>query len=347
MTAPTLTQRQLQRAVLARQSLLERAPAATTVPSLLSGVAGLQTQYAPTAYIGLWSRLDGFQRDDLTNALSDRSVVQATLMRDTIHVVAAQDYWPLRLATIDTLRAWFLRLPDSPDERTMRAAAERVRTALDRHHRLPRKELVELAGEAGVHVGLWIGLVRAPPSGTWDRRRADVFAAAESWLGPPPELTVDEAKDHLVRRYLNGFGPASAKEIATFCSMRVSDVAGAAERVAERRWHADDGTVLLDLDGLPLPDADTAVPVRFLGNWEALLLVHARRALLIRKEDRPRIFTPKLPQSLPTFLVDGQVAGTWKYADDHVELDVWRQIDKRSTAEVRDEADRLADFHRS
>ena len=143
-----LTQRRLQRAVLARQHLLTRAT--TDIVAVVRDVCGLQTQYAPTAYVGLWSRLDGFQRADLTAALEQRSVVQATLVRNTIHVVAATDYWPHRLAVGDVMRRWFLRLPGHPTERTMRAAADRVHKALAGGGEVTRKELDRLASPARV-----------------------------------------------------------------------------------------------------------------------------------------------------------------------------------------------------
>ena len=347
VAAGVLTQRQLQRAVLARQGLLRRAPVGTPIVDIVRAVGGLQTQYAPTAYIGLWSRLAGFRRDDLTSALERRTVIQATLLRGTIHVVAADDYWPLRIAIGDVMRRWFLRTAGAPDERTMRAAAGRVRKALAGGAQVNRKELDRLAGQAGAnYVGMWVDLVRVPPSGTWERRRADRYALAEDWVGASPKLSVNDAREHLVRAYLTGFGPASVKEIASFCSMNVADIGEAAGRVVERRFHAEDGTVLLDLDGLPLPDAKTAAPVRFLGTWEAVLLVHARRALIIGEDDRPRIFATRIPQSLPTFLVDGRVAGTWKFVDGTVEVDPWTDLGASRRLRVEAEARALADFHR-
>ena len=342
-----MTRRRLQRAVLARQHLLQRASGATDVVTVVREVCGLQTQYAPTAYVGLWSRLAGFQRDDLTTALERRSVVQATLVRNTIHVVAATDYWPHRIAVRDVMQRWFLGLTGNPSERTMRAAGDRVRKALAGGAEVTRKELDKLASTAGgSYVGMWVDLVRVPPSGTWERRRADRYALAEEWIGAAPELTVDDARDHMVRCYLTGFGPASVKEIASFCSMNVGDVRGAAERVAKPRFQAEDGTVLLDLDELPVPDEGAAAPVRFLGTWEAILLAHARRADVIREEDRSRIFGTRMPQSLPTFLVDGQVAGTWKYVNGIVEIDCWRDMSATRRRQVAAEAEALAVFHR-
>ncbi len=111
MTGPTLSTRQINRAVLARQHLLTRAD--LDIPTTLQHVGGLQTQYAPSGYVGLWSRLAGFERDALTRALDDRSVVQATLMRCTIHMVAAADFWTICAGIRDSRRQWWLRIAKS------------------------------------------------------------------------------------------------------------------------------------------------------------------------------------------------------------------------------------------
>jgi hypothetical protein len=200
MTAErVLKPRELNRALLARQSLLERSAGA--IPKVLTQVGGLQAQYAPSMYIGLWSRMRDFHRDDLTRLIERRTVVQATLMRVTIHLVARGDYWPFALATREARRTWWLRArrgAESAEE--MGAAAERVRERLQAGDAIHRSELEELAGKGrAVGVGLWLDLVRVPPAGTWERRRADLFAAADAWIGPP-ELTEREGVERLLRR---------------------------------------------------------------------------------------------------------------------------------------------------
>ena len=148
-------------------------------------MGALQAQYAPSMYIGLWSRVAGFERDALTGRSSEREVVQATLMRVTIHLVSRADYWPLAVA--DPRRA-----PDAVAARDARAhradmaaAAETLRAALE-DGPLKRKEIEELIGKrVAPGIGLWVDMVRVPPSGTWERRRADLYGLAEDWLGPP------------------------------------------------------------------------------------------------------------------------------------------------------------------
>jgi hypothetical protein len=339
----TLTQRELNRALLARQLLLERAR--LSLPRALERMGGLQAQYAPSMYIGLCSRVEGFERDALTRALERRSVVQGTLLRSTIHLVSRADYWPFAVAAKEARRMWWLRARPEPfTDREMRAAARKVRAALG-DGALRRAELDDLVGKARAQgVGLWVDMVRAPPSGTWERRRADLYAAAEGWLGPP-DVDPDDALDHLVRRYLAAFGPASRDDVASFTGMRIGDVAPALERLTLRRFRSEDGEELLDLPRAPLPDPETPAPVRLLPTWDATLLVHARRTGILPEEHRPRIFNVRSPQSSPTFLVDGAVAGTWRYDDGRIALEPFERLDRATMRALREEADRMAALH--
>ena len=169
--------------------------------------------------------------------------------------------------------------------------------------------------------------MRVPPSGTWERRRADLYAPAEDWIGPPP--AAGDPAEHLVRRYLAGFGPASAKDVASFTGLPLQQVGAVLDRLELRRF---DGP-LFDLPRAPLPDPETPAPPRFLPTWDATLLVHARRTGLLPEEHRPKIFGIKTPQSFPTFLVDGQVAGTWKYERGRIELAPFGQARSPPTGE--------------
>jgi hypothetical protein len=186
--------------------------------------------------------------------------------------------------------------------------------------------------------------VRAPPSGTWERRRADLYALAESWIGAP-EVSVDDGVEHLVRRYLTAFGPATRPDIALYTGLPQRAIAPALERLRLRRFRGEGGEELLDLPRGPLPAPDTPAPVRFLPTWDATLLVHARRTGILPEEHRPRIFTSKNPHSLPTFLVDGAVAGTWRYEKGRIALEPFGRLDRGTERELREEAERLAEFH--
>lgn len=340
-----LTERELNRALLARQLLLERAMVA--LPEALELMGCLQAQYAPSMYIGLWSRVAGFRRGALTEALQDRTVVQGTLMRVTIHLVSQADYWPLALAVRDARRSLWLRATRhavSADELVAAAAVLRQRV---REGPLRRPEIDALVGrDKAIGVGLWEDFVRVPPSGTWERRRADLYAAAEDWLGPPPtNLTVEAATEHLVRRYLQGFGPATAADAADWGGLRTADVAALLDRLDVRTFADEDGRTLYDLPDAPLPDPATPAPVRFLPTWDASLLVHARRKGVIAEEHRPLVFNTKTPHSVCTFLVDGKVAGTWRYEKGEVRLAPFQPLSPAVTAEVQEEAEKLTAFH--
>jgi Winged helix DNA-binding domain len=338
----TLTQRELNRALLARQLLLERVR--LPIPRALERLGGIQDQYAPNAYIRLWSCLEGFRRDDLTRALERRSVVQGTLMRETIHVVSRRDYWPFAVAIRAAQREWFLRTrKPRPDERQLERKAAALRDLLadgPRRH----DELVEIAGHSWGFVGPWLELVRVPPSGTWEKRRAHLFQTAESWVGPE-DVREDEARDHLVRRYLAAYGPAAREDIGRWSHLSLAGLAPVLERLQLRRFRSESGEELLDVPRAPLPDPETPAPVRFLPTWDAILLVHARSTGVLPEEYRPRVFNTKMPQSIGTFLVDGVVAGTWKHDAGRVRWTAFARIDRGTAREVQDEAERLAAFY--
>jgi hypothetical protein len=225
---------------------------------------------------------------------------------------------------------------------------KRLRDRLRKKPIIDRKELSQVAGDSGRVNGLnvWLDLVRVPPSGTWEKRTANLFAAAEDWLGPPPAaLTVEQATAHLVTRYLEAYGPATVAEIANFAGLKPATITSALTHVKTRAFEAENGDRLVDLPKAPLPDPDTPAPVRFLPVWDATLLAHARRSLVIKEEDRTRVFNAKTPHSLNTFLVDGQVAGTWWLEKGSIGVDPFRTLSAKTTREVDAEAERLAAFH--
>ena len=338
----TLTQRELNRALLARQLLLERSR--LPIPRVLERIGGIQDQYAPNAYIRLWSCIEGFRRADLTRALERRTVVQATLMRGTIHIVSRRDYWPLAVAIRAPQRDWWLRVQNPrPHEADLERRAEKLRALLadgPRRH----DELVEVVGRSWELACPWVELVRVPPSGTWEKRRAHLFQTAERWVGPE-DVEVAPALDQLVRRYLGAFGPASRRDIALWAGVKPGDIAPALERLTLRRFRDESGGELLDVARAPLPAPETPAPVRFLPTWDAVLLVHARRTGVLPEEHRARIFSTKTPQSVATFLVDGAVAGTWRLDDGRIRWESFRRLDARIRSEVEEEAERLALLH--
>jgi hypothetical protein len=348
MAEPLLTTRGLNRALLARQLLLDRSTLGLT--EVIEQMGAIQTQYAPAGYIGLWSRMRDFARPMLTRALHERDVVQATLMRATIHMVSAADFWPMAVGVRRIRREWFEKIGRREIERVdTNAVPDAVRGELA-DGPLPMKQLTERLAARGFPptaarwAGTWVDLVRVPPSGTWERRRADHYGLADAWV-PPTGVTEEEGMQLLVRRYLGAFGPAPLRDIASWMGMNVGQMRHAADRLELRTLRDEAGAVLLDLPGAPLPDPETPAPPRFLAVWDAALLVHARRTLILPEEFRPLIFNTKTPHSHNTFLLDGQVAGTWRYEDGEISLSPLRPITTTERAALDDEAHRLTAFH--
>jgi hypothetical protein len=347
-----LTTRRLNRALLARQLLLERSR--LPLVKALERLAGLQMQYAPSAYIALWSRLDGFAHPDLTRALERRRVVQATLMRSTIHAVSAADYWPFAVAIRRERRLWWDRVHRRfLGDVDVAAADELVREALADGPRR-REELLDIvrplapSRPTALWNGLGLELVRVPPSGTWERRRADLYATAESWLGPPA-IEEPAALDHALARYLRGFGPARLVDAADWMGVRPTTLGESLERRRFRRFEDEEGRELLDVPRAPLPDEKVPAPVRFLPTWDTTLLVHARRTQILPERFRPLVFNTKTPHSVATFLVDGAVAGKWRVERTKrmatLRLEPFERLPRGARAELRAEGERLVRFH--
>jgi hypothetical protein len=341
----TLSQAELNRALLARQLLLDRE--ALAIPRALERMGGLQAQYAPSMYVGLWSRIESFERAALTDALEKRRVVQGTLQRATIHLVSKRDYWPFEVAVRDARReAWRKPAGRADSLKKLPGAARKLRSRLAEGP-ITRAEMDKLIGGGAQvinGVGMHVSLVRVPPSGTWDRRRADIYAAAEEWVGPP-DIDHADAVEHVVRRYLGGFGPAAVRDIADWAGLPAREIGRALEAMTTRDFEGPSGEKLVDLPRAPIPAGETPAPVRFLPVWDATLLVHARGKGILPEKYRPRIFNAKTPHSTNTFLVDGAVAGSWRYEKGRVKLSPFYRLDARARRELDAEAERLAAFH--
>ena len=350
MPEPVLSTRALNRALLDRQFLLTRSD--QPIEGVLESVGGLQTQYAPSGYIGLWSRMHGFERAQLTQALESRRVIQGTLMRATIHMVSAADYWPMEVAVRDARREWWLRAARSqiksvdPD-----GIAAAIRDELA-NGPLRQKELssrLTARGYDGPQSGINIlaDIVRVPPSGTWEQRRADLYGLAADWLPPPRQLTERDGVERLIRRYLRGFGPAAIPDVANWMGVNIGAVREVAAALELHSFRDVGGRALLDLPDAPLPDPETPVPARFLPVWDATLLVHARRTQILPEEFRSRVFNTRTPHSVNTVLLDGQVAGMWRHEKGAISIEPFRTLTKAERAAIDDEAPRLEAFHAS
>src|ERR671935_1022305 len=340
-----LTLRELNRALLARQLLLERRR--LSVPRAVERLCALQAQYSPSPYIALWSRLVGFRKEQLTRALEQRRVVKATLFRITLHIASARDY-PYFAAAF---------LP-AAQEMTPRVTAEKIAelsravNAAASNGPVTHEEVEAIASE-GLGGFRWrtrtlAPLVHLPPSGTWSHYGRAQLRAMEAVLGVELPSREDGA-ERLVRRYLAAFGPATREDLLRFAGLRVGDVRAGLERVGTVTYSDERGRVLFDLPRAPLPDGDTPAPVRFLPKWDSSLLAYAppERTRILPEKFRSTVIG-KNGDVLPTVLVDGFVAATWDLGTKRdLTIKPLRRLTKQERAEIDDEGERLIEFFRS
>jgi hypothetical protein len=333
-----LSRRELNRALLARQLLLERRrlPVARAVERLCA----LQAQYSPSPYIALWSRLPDFRKDAFTRALERREIVRATLMRITLHVVSASDY-PYFAA---------LWMP-ATQEMTPRLTPDKLAELSQRVYAAARKPVTHAEIEAIAAAdmgGRWrtrclAPLVHLPPAGTWKFHGRPQLLVMEEYLGDqlPPR---DDGAERLVRSYLAAFGPAMQSDLLRFAGMRVGDVRPGLERLQLRTFRDEGGRVLLDLPRAPLPAEETKAPVRFLPKWDHALLAYDDRTRILPKELQATVIR-KNGDVLPTFLVEGVVAGVWSIARAKdkatLRLEPFAPLPRKLRSELEDEGERL------
>jgi Winged helix DNA-binding domain len=351
----TLTLRELNRATLARQLLLRRHRVSVT--RAIDRTAGLQAQWPPSPYLGLWSRVDGFRPDDLVRAIQRRQVVKATLMRTTLHLVTARDYLAYagiyRASRIRALQRQLEALGEDADfaddgERLATFAAEKRRS---------RPELLALLGRPKLRIEdrmpwlVWYGLsahaglVSGPESSVWRSHTAGgTFVPARAWLGADG-ASGDAAYAHLVRRYLAAFGPASRADVAKWTGMARSGVDRGLACVSLRRFRDELGRDLVDLPRAPLPPPETPAPARLLPRFDNLVLSHDDRRRVLADEHRPVVIEGGEVRA--TFLVDGFVAGTWSLDDGRVQLQPFAALRRSTRSEIEDEAARLEAFVRA
>ena len=332
-----LSLRELNRATLARQLLVGRRRVGV-VPAL-ERVAGLQAQWAPATYVGLWARVDGFRRESLERALVREQAVRAVLMRGTVHLVSRRDYGLFGSAVAQA--GWIK--PESLE------LAARVHDAVREFGREPRTKaevFAWLREEHGIDhdggLGFWYALrmagrlTHAPESGTWKQPRDTRFILIEAEQAEPLAARV-----HLVQRYLAAFGPATRADIAEWSGLRVRDIEPALAALEPLRRFADErGRELVDLPRTPLPAADSPAPVRFLPRFDNLVLSHADRTRVLADEHRGAVIHGG-GMVEATFLVDGFVAGLWKVEKGHVTVEPFAPIPQQWRREVEDERARL------
>ncbi len=347
-----LSDRALNRALLDRQMLLRRA--AVSVDEALERVVGMQAQAPNPPYLGLWSRLEGFRLEDLAERIRDRRAVRMALMRSTIFLVTARDALALRPVLAAELERWGLNVFGKQAAGVDLAELAAAGRALAEEKPRTFQELGLLLGPRwpdadrsalGNLVRNLVPLVQVPPRGVWGEGGPAAHTTAESWLGHP--LDAETAPDEMVMRYFAAFGPATARDAGHWSGLkRLKDVMDRL-RPRLRTFRSASGAELFDLPDAPRPDADSPAPVRFLPEFDNVLLSHAERTRIISEPDRKRVFTVN-GIIRATFLVDGFVRGMWKMEREGgaatLVINPFERLARADRAALEEEGGRLVRF---
>ncbi|UXN74693.1 winged helix DNA-binding domain-containing protein [Devosia sp. A8/3-2] len=347
----TLSDRQLNRATLARQWMLDRADIA--IPDALAFLLGLQAQTTNTPYIALWNRIAGFTHGALTTLIADKTLLRATTMRTTLHLHTVPDMRGIRPLMQPVLDRTFSSVAKSRAINADRLAVNRRGVAI-------LDEMPMTAGELGrrllehfpdsdplVLAQVVQGaetLIQIPPTRIWGHGGAPLLMRIEKWIGRG--LSDPVPLPQLVLRYLAAYGPASVKDMQTWCGLTRLAPAFDAVRQQLVEFRGEDGRVLYDLPNAPRPDPDTPAPVRFLPDYDNVFLGFADRSRLQPSYARERMVV--VNGYVATFTLDGFIAGNWTVnrtkARLTIELAPFRKLSKVEKTEVEAEAHAMGAF---
>ncbi|MFD9498884.1 winged helix DNA-binding domain-containing protein [Streptomyces sp. NPDC060035] len=343
----TITARALNRATLARQLLLGRE--SLEVSDAVRRVVALQAQQPASPYLALWNRISDFDPAHLDAAVAGLQAVKSTLMRITLHMVHAEDYRAFREAMEPTLRASRLGTRFTASGLTAADAGALV-PDLQRYADRPRTS-AEVRGWLEDRVGApmepvpwrmlrqYAPLWHAPVGGPWsfDTQQSYVSAGTRPTLTDPDAAA--EGLQTLIRRYLEGFGPASVVDMAQFALVQRARVRAALQALGAELEQLDgpDGTVMYDIPGAPRPAEDTPAPPRLMAMWDSILLAYDDRSRVIPPAYRKHV-TRMNGDVLPTLLVDGYVAGVWRPVDGGIEATAFHPLPSHVWQELAAEA---------
>ncbi|HEY0492181.1 MAG TPA: winged helix DNA-binding domain-containing protein [Candidatus Dormibacteraeota bacterium] len=344
-----LSRRALNRALLQRQHLLVRRRASALEE--IEHLVGMQAQVPSSPYVGLWSRLEGFRAEDLSDLIMERRAVRLGLQRNTVHLVSSEDCLRLRplvqpLFTRSFATSTFGRnLAGLDPQKVLEVASKLLSseplTLAKLGEQLQRRWPDHDAASLGYVVRFLAPVVQVPPRGLWRRSGLPKLALAEDWIGR--KMATRPSLEKMVLRYLAAFGPATPADATAWSG--VSGMREVFERLRPRlRIFRDErGRELFDIPDGPLPDPDTYAPPRFLPEYDNLLLGHEDRTRVIAFEHRYVI-------SSGTFLLDGFVAGTWKQERNGtrgaLSINPFKPLRKTIRNELEAEAERLVAFNR-
>ncbi|HYY63363.1 MAG TPA: winged helix DNA-binding domain-containing protein [Gaiellaceae bacterium] len=341
MAERVLTLRELNRTLLLRQLLLQRASLSPV--RAIERLAGLQAQFAPAPYLALWARLEGFRREALERALRRDAVLKATLIRATLHLVSARDYPYFRAAVGEAARTIRTRGTEPPSPAAVRRAValarEQPRTRRQLYDVLGYRERVDpLVNPHPLRQLHWLlsegRLEQTAETAMWEPARVTRFRALQYELPSPVE-----GRAHVIRRYLSAFGPASRADLASWSGVPRRELDPALEAMRLRTFRDESGRVLLDLPRAPLAAGDEPAPPRLLAPFDEIVLAHKDRTRIIGDDHRPSVIWGSDVAS--TFSVDGFVAGTWRRDGHRVVLEPFDPLPRSARRELEDEARRL------
>ncbi|NTX53402.1 winged helix DNA-binding domain-containing protein [Myxococcus sp. CA039A] len=351
--APVLTTRELNRALLQRQYLLRRT--ASSLPEVIEHLVGLQAQAGNAPYLALWTRMKDFQLDDLTRCYQERTVVRATMMRSTQHLVTARDFQRLR-PTLQAVLDRMMKQSVYPRELVgldldlvvaegRKLLAKEPLSTVELGRRLQARWPERDARALSFVVRVAEPLVTVPPFGTWGVGGEVEFATSKSWFGEPPGPALP--LEDVVLRYLGAFGPASVKDMQAWSGLiRLADTVEQL-RPRLRTFRDEQGVELFDVPDAPRPEGDTPAPVRLVAEFDNLLLSHAERSRIISEPYRKRVFTIN-GIIRPTVLVDGFVRGMWKLEREKervtLRIEPFERIAREDRAALTEEGARLLAF---
>lgn len=351
MTLKKLSNRQLNRATLARQMLLQRSD--VSIAEAVRFLGGLQAQQSNDPYIALWSRLKDFTHEALTQLVVDRVLARATTMRGTLHLHTADDLIGFRALVQGFLAAgWksnFLKRFGDNDQAKVHKAGVKLLDKGPMTYGALGKALQEKfpSGEPlakAMLLQMRETLVQVPPTRIWGNGSAPLLVRVEKWLPPPYERPL--SRIDLVRRYLRALGPASVNDMQIWCRLTKLSVEFAALGDELVQFEsADDGKVLYDFADAPRPDADTPAPVRFLPLYENSYLGYGNRRRMLEESDMKRINV--FADFKPAVLIDGVIAAGWvverKKSAATLTVEPYHKLTKKQVPEVEAEG---ADFVR-